>query len=102
MHPRRFSAPQPPAEATAIVEAGPGADELRRQESGLRRAKRARRAAGPCNQAPIDVATEGGLLAEVCRVIGEEGGCRLAWAGYAKNDARKNVRPAACAGQRQL
>ncbi|MDQ3059261.1 MAG: PAS domain S-box protein [Pseudomonadota bacterium] len=41
---------------------------------------------------------EASLLAEVCRVAVEVGGYRMAWVGYARNDALKRVEPMAHAG----
>jgi signal transduction histidine kinase len=38
------------------------------------------------------------LLHEVCRIIVEVGGYRMAWAGYAEADANKSVRPVAQTG----
>ena len=42
---------------------------------------------------------EAGLLAEVCRVAVELGGYRMAWVGYAQDDAEKTIRPMAHAGE---
>ena len=38
------------------------------------------------------------LVSEVCRIVVEEGGYRLAWVGYAEDDAERTVRPVAHAG----
>jgi signal transduction histidine kinase len=38
------------------------------------------------------------LLHEVCRIIVEVGGYRMAWVGYAENDTHKSVRPVAQTG----
>ena len=42
---------------------------------------------------------EAGLLAEVCRVAVEVGGYRMAWVGYAQDDAEKSIQPMAHAGE---
>ena len=42
---------------------------------------------------------ETGLLAEVCRVAVEIGGYRMAWVGYANDDAEKSIQPVAHAGE---
>lgn len=42
---------------------------------------------------------EAGLLAEVCRVAVEVGGYRMAWVGYAQDDAEKSIQPRAHAGE---
>jgi PAS domain S-box-containing protein len=67
-------------------------------EAELRRANRALRTLSSCNQALVHATNEPALLAEVCRVMVEESGFRLAWVGYAENDAKKSVRPIAHAG----
>ncbi len=41
---------------------------------------------------------EAGLLAEVCRVAVDVGGYRMAWVGYAQNDAGRSIQPMAHAG----
>jgi len=47
----------------------------------------------------LEMATdEGQLLHDICRIAVEVGGYRLAWVGYAENDAQKSVRFMACAG----
>ena len=51
-----------------------------------------------CNQAIVRIQDEKTLLEEICRVICEIGGYRMAWVGYAQNDDQKSVRPAAHAG----
>jgi len=83
---------------TAKGNGASGADRPRSQEAELRRANRALRTISSCNQAMIHATKETELLEEVCRVIVEEGGYRLAWVGYAENDERNTVRPVACAG----
>ena len=39
------------------------------------------------------------LLAEICRIVCDEAGYRMAWVGYAERDADKTVRPIARAGE---
>lgn len=51
-----------------------------------------------CDEAMVRIRDEGELLQDVCRVIADVGGYRMAWVGFAENDARKSVRPAAAAG----
>jgi len=41
--------------------------------------------------------TEPELLTEGCRLIVENGGYRLAWAGFAEHDEDRTVRPVAVA-----
>jgi len=44
-----------------------------------------------CNEALIRSETEGDLLAAICRIAVDIGGFRLAWVGYALDDARKTI-----------
>ncbi len=67
-------------------------------EAALRRTDRALRTISDCHQALVRATTEPVLLSEICRVIVEQGGYRMAWVGFAENDAKKSVRVAAGAG----
>jgi PAS domain S-box-containing protein len=64
----------------------------------LRRANRALRATTAVNQGLIRATQESALLHQVCQVLIEAGGYRLAWVGYAEHDKGKTVRPVAQAG----
>ena len=64
----------------------------------LRRVNRALRVLGECNQALVRSAAEPALLADVCRILVEHGGYRMAWIGYAETEPEKVVRPMAKAG----
>ncbi len=72
--------------------------ERKRTEQALRRTSRAFRALSECNQAMIRATDESYLLHEICRIVVEIGGYRLAWVGFAEQDEDKTVRPAAQAG----
>jgi PAS domain S-box-containing protein len=72
--------------------------ELKKITNELYRINRALRTITACNQAQIHSTTENELLKEICRVIVEEGGYRLAWVGYAENDEKKSVLPIGSAG----
>jgi PAS domain S-box-containing protein len=72
--------------------------EPKQMAATLRQASRALKAITECHQALIRATDEMGLLHEVCRIIVEVGGYRMAWAGYAESDARKSVRPVAHTG----
>ncbi len=50
------------------------------------------------NQAMVRAADEDELYREMCRVIVEVGGYRMAWLGLAENDEERTIRPAAFAG----
>ncbi len=72
--------------------------ERKQAELALQRANRALRALTDCNQALARADSEDALLHDVCRLLVETGGYRLAWVGYAENDAERSVRPVAAAG----
>jgi PAS domain S-box-containing protein len=69
--------------------------EPKRMAATLRQASRALKAITECHQALIRATDETELLGEVCRIIVEAGGYRMAWVGYAEADAHKSVRPVA-------
>jgi PAS domain S-box-containing protein len=64
----------------------------------LQRVSQALRALSICNQAMLHATEESQLLHEICRVIVEVCGYRLAWVGFAEQDVTKTVRPVAQAG----
>ena len=72
--------------------------EPKRLGETLRQASRALKAITECHQALIRATDERELLNEVCRIIVEVGGYRMAWVGYAEPDAHKSVRPVAQTG----
>ena len=64
----------------------------------LRRLNRALRALSACNQALAQAISEQELLNQVCGIIVQVGGYRMAGIGYAQQDEQKTVRPVAHAG----
>ena len=72
--------------------------ERERAEEELRRLNRALRTLSECNQAIVRAREEPQLLEEVCRILVNDGGYRLAWVGYAEHDEAKSVCPVAYAG----
>lgn len=64
----------------------------------LRRLNRALRALSACNQALAQATSEQELLNQICHIIVEVGGYRMAGIAYAQHDAEKTVRPMAHAG----
>jgi len=72
--------------------------ERQRAEEGLRRLNRELRAITNCNQVLIRAEDEQALLNDICRIICDETGYRLAWVGYAEHDDAHTVRPVAWAG----
>ncbi|MBC7337768.1 MAG: GAF domain-containing protein, partial [Clostridia bacterium] len=51
-----------------------------------------------CNEAVVRAADEATLLKEICCLLVQDGGYRLAWVGFAEQDAARTVRPVAYAG----
>ncbi|OPY28670.1 MAG: putative diguanylate cyclase [Methanocella sp. PtaU1.Bin125] len=72
--------------------------EHRRMDELLHKANRAYKVLAKCNQALIHAEDEAALLEELCRIIVDLGGYRLAWIGYVEDDAAGTVRPVARAG----
>ncbi len=70
----------------------------KRAEDRLRRNTRALQALSQCIEAMIHATDESDLLNQVCDILVETGGYRLAWAGYAMHDQAKSIRPVAQAG----
>jgi diguanylate cyclase (GGDEF)-like protein/PAS domain S-box-containing protein len=76
---REFSAPRPTEETFA-------------------RLVREQRAVSICHQTLMRAVDEQILLDDVCRIVCEEAGYRMAWVGFAEHDEAKTVRPVASAG----
>ncbi len=72
--------------------------QLKETLEGLRRLNRELRAISNCNQTLLRAKDEQTLLNEICRIVCNEAGYRMAWAGYAEYDDAKTVRPVAWAG----
>jgi CheY-like chemotaxis protein/GAF domain-containing protein len=70
-------------------------EDQKRVDAALRQANRALRMIGECSQVLVRAADEAALLQAICRKIVEHGGYRLAWIGYAEQDAAQSVRPVA-------
>jgi diguanylate cyclase (GGDEF)-like protein/PAS domain S-box-containing protein len=69
-----------------------------RSEAALERLNRELRAVTSCHQTLMRAVDEPNLLAEICRIVCEEAGYRMAWVGYIERDAEQSVRPVAHAG----
>ncbi|MGQ2980560.1 MAG: ATP-binding protein [Polaromonas sp.] len=65
----------------------------------LRRTHRALQMLSRCNEALTRIDDETALLMQVCRVAVDVGGYRMAWVGYAQDDAARTIVPMAHAGQ---
>lgn len=67
-------------------------------EESLCRLNRELRAISDCNQTLIRAEDEQTLLNDICHIICDKAGYRMAWVGYAEFDDAKTVRPVAWAG----
>ncbi|MGH9406269.1 MAG: PAS domain S-box protein [Terriglobia bacterium] len=72
--------------------------ERKQTQAALERANRVLKTLGDCKQAMLEAETETQLLASVCQAIIASGDYRMAWVGYARNDAAKTVEAAGWAG----
>jgi PAS domain S-box-containing protein len=72
--------------------------ERKEAEEGLRRATRAFKTLSAVDHALVHARDESSLLEEICRIIVEVGGYRLAWVGFALDDGAQTVQPVAQAG----
>ncbi|MDD3327407.1 MAG: PAS domain S-box protein [Zoogloea sp.] len=72
--------------------------ENKRVEQSLKRANRALRTVGGCSQLLAQARDETRLMQDVCRLMVDLGGYRMAWFGLAEDDPLRSVRPVASAG----
>ncbi len=86
----RVHEPLPHARASAAVETA--------SESGLNKLNLSMKAISECNNALIHAADEADLLYQICRIITDTCGYKLAWVGYALHDHVKSVQPIAQVG----
>jgi PAS domain S-box-containing protein len=75
--------------------------ERRQAETELRDINRTLRMIGECNQVLVRATDETSLLQAICRLVVEDGGYLMAWAGFTEQDEAKSVRPVASAGLEQ-
>jgi PAS domain S-box-containing protein len=73
----------------------------KRVEQDVQRMNRELHAISLCEQALIRARDETTMLQEICRIICEEAGHRMAWVGYALHDEAKTVQPMAWAGHEE-
>jgi GAF domain-containing protein len=64
----------------------------------LNHANRTLQMISQCDWFLVRATEEVGLLRDICRILVESGGYRLAWAGFAEEDEGRTVRPVAYAG----
>lgn len=67
-------------------------------EAELNRVNQVLRMVNACNEAIVRATAEAEMLTEICRIIVDIGGYRLAWVGFAENDEAKRVILAASSG----
>ena len=72
--------------------------QVRAAEEALHRLNRKLQAISNCNQSLLRATDEQSLLEEICRIVCEEAGYRMAWVGYTDHDEAKSVRPVAWTG----
>ena len=70
----------------------------KQEERLLQRLNRTLRTLTKCNEALIRAENESDLLNNICRIIVEYGGYRLAWVGYPGDDEARTMHPVAKAG----
>jgi PAS domain S-box-containing protein len=82
----------------AVANALAGMVARRQAEHELVQANQTLRMTSECNQVLVRAATERELVDEICRIICDLGGYRMAWVGYAESDPAKTIRLAGAAG----
>ena len=70
----------------------------KKAEEESQRLNRALKTLSECDQALVHARDETTLVADVCRILVENGGYRMAWVGFAEQDESKTVRIVAQAG----
>ncbi|WP_127478221.1 PAS domain S-box protein [Sulfurivermis fontis] len=72
--------------------------DIRRAERELQRLNRALRTLSRGNETLVRAESEDQLVRDICQVLVDVGGFRLAWVGYPQQDAEKRILPVAWAG----
>ncbi len=72
--------------------------ERKRTEEKLLKANRSLKTLSSCNEVLVRAKDEPELLKNICQILIDIGGYRMAWVGFAEHDESKTVRPAASAG----
>ncbi len=80
---------------TRLIGANQDITERKHAEQSQVRLNRALKLLSDCNMALVHAVEEQALLSEICRLIVEQGGYRMAWVGYAEHNAEKTVRSVA-------
>jgi two-component system cell cycle sensor histidine kinase/response regulator CckA len=93
--PEPLRPPRPPNAVTSSTAESDRDTEINKE---LRRLNRALRALSACNKALAQAESEQALLNEICDIIVQVGGYRMAGIAYAEHDEAKTVRPVAHSG----
>jgi diguanylate cyclase (GGDEF)-like protein/PAS domain S-box-containing protein len=72
--------------------------ERKRTEERLARLTHARGVMAECNHVLVHATDESGMLENMCRIVVDSGGYKMAWVGLATGDPKRPVYPAAHAG----
>src|SRR5271166_5495950 len=72
--------------------------QVRAAEEALHRLNRKLQAISNCNQTLLRATDEQSLLEQICRIVCEEAGYRMALVAYAEHDEAKSVRPVVWSG----
>ncbi|MBS1159067.1 MAG: diguanylate cyclase [Proteobacteria bacterium] len=86
-------------DVTSVLGIARDITERRQAEQALHRLNRELRAISTCNQTLMHAQDEPTLLNDICRIVCEKAGYRMAWVGYAEHDEAKSLRPVAWAGE---
>jgi PAS domain S-box-containing protein len=73
-------------------------EKVKERTEALCRLNRELRAISSCNQILMRAEDEQSLLDDICRIICDDAGYRMAWVGFAENDEAQTIRPVAWAG----
>ena len=80
---------------TGLIGAAQDITERELAEHAQQRLNRALKLLSDCNTTLVHAVEEGKLLADICRLVVESGGYRMAWVGYAEYDENRSVRTVA-------
>jgi len=72
--------------------------ERRQMEASIKKTSRLYKTLFLCNAAMVHATREIELLQNICRIMTETGGYRIAWTGYVQDDENKAIKPVAISG----
>jgi diguanylate cyclase (GGDEF)-like protein len=84
-----------------LIGAAQDITERKYAEHAQQRLNRALKLLSDCNTTLVHAVEEDKLLADICRLVVESGGYRMAWVGFAEHDEEKSVRMVAEYGDEQ-